>query len=142
MGLRAYFSNPISCPPALGYGGRGQELYRFLHRMQFPRVCLGGGLRLSRCHVSCGNDDSWVFALIFPLLLISFSLFRRSPLSCASLVFHSLPRFRTLFAHSPLFSLLCRIFSGIFTEVSSFILSLRPLCLYLFGFPSIGATRR
>ena len=39
-------------------------------------------------------------------------------------------------------NLLCRIFYGIFTEVSSFILSLGPLRLYLFGFPSIGTTRR
>ena len=26
VGLRAYFSNPISCPPALVYGIRGQGL--------------------------------------------------------------------------------------------------------------------
>ena len=30
VGLRANFLNPISCPPALGYGERGQGLYRFL----------------------------------------------------------------------------------------------------------------
>ena len=33
VGLHAYFLNPISCPPALGYGERVQGLYRFLNRV-------------------------------------------------------------------------------------------------------------
>ena len=39
--LHAYFLNPISCPPALGYNERGQGLYRFLDRVRFPRGCSG-----------------------------------------------------------------------------------------------------
>ena len=41
VGLRAYFLNPISCPPALGYRERVQGLYRFLNRVRLPRVCSG-----------------------------------------------------------------------------------------------------
>ena len=41
VGLRAYFLNPISCPPALGYSERGQGLYHFLDRVRFPRGCSG-----------------------------------------------------------------------------------------------------
>ena len=40
--------------------------------------------------MSCDNDDSWVFALVFLLFLISCSLFRRPPQLGASLVLHSL----------------------------------------------------
>ena len=36
VGLRAYFLNPISCPPALGYDERGQGLYRFLEQARYP----------------------------------------------------------------------------------------------------------
>ena len=41
VGLRAYFLNPISCPPALGYNEREQGLYRFLDRVRFPHGCSG-----------------------------------------------------------------------------------------------------
>ena len=41
VGLRAYFLNPISCPPALSYSESGQGLYRFLDRVRFPRGCSG-----------------------------------------------------------------------------------------------------
>ena len=37
VGLHAYFLNPISCPPALGYGEHGQGLYRFSNRVRLPR---------------------------------------------------------------------------------------------------------
>ena len=30
------FLNPISCPPALGYGECGQGLYRFLDQARYP----------------------------------------------------------------------------------------------------------
>ena len=67
------FSNPISCPPALVYGGRAQRLYRFLNQMRFPRVCSGlVRLGLSRRHMSCDNDDFSVFA---PISSSSFSFF-------------------------------------------------------------------
>ena len=36
MGLRTYFLNHISCPATLGYGERGQGLYRFLNRVRLP----------------------------------------------------------------------------------------------------------
>ena len=41
VGLRAYFLNSISCPPALGYSERGQGLYRFWDRVRLPRGCSG-----------------------------------------------------------------------------------------------------
>ena len=64
VGLRAYFLNPISCPPALVYGESVQGLYRFLNRVRPPRVCLGlGWLGLCRRHMSCDNDDFSVFVL-------------------------------------------------------------------------------
>ena len=78
MGLRAYFLNPINCPPALGYGERGQGLYRFLNygergqglyrflnRVRLPRGRSGlVWLGLCRRQMSCGNDDFSTFALI------------------------------------------------------------------------------
>ena len=65
VGLRAYFLNSISCPPALGYGECGQGLYRFLNRMRLPRCCSGlVWLGLCRRQMSCGNDDFSTFALI------------------------------------------------------------------------------
>ena len=64
VGLCAYFLNPISCPPALGYGKRGQGLCRFLNRVRLPRghsrlVWLG----LCRRQLSYGNDGFSTFAL-------------------------------------------------------------------------------
>ena len=41
VGLCAYFLNPISYPPALGYGERGQGLYRFLDQARYPYDYLG-----------------------------------------------------------------------------------------------------
>ena len=65
VGLRAYFLNPISCPPALGYGEHGQGLYRFLNRERLPRGRLGlVWLGLCRRHMSYDNDDFSTFALI------------------------------------------------------------------------------
>ena len=65
VGLRAYFLNPISCPPALGYGERGQGLYRFSNRVRLPRVRLGLILLGLCCHqMSCGTNDFLTFALI------------------------------------------------------------------------------
>ena len=65
VGLRAYFLNPISCPPALGYGERGQGLYRFLNWLRLPRGCSGlVWLGLCRRQMSCGNNDFSTFALI------------------------------------------------------------------------------
>ena len=65
VGLRAYFLNPISCPPALGYGEHGQGLYHFLNRVRLPRgrsrlVWLG----LCRRQMSCDNDDFSTIALM------------------------------------------------------------------------------
>ena len=79
MGLRSYFLNPISCPPALGYGERGQGLYRFLNRVQLPRgrsrlVWLG----LCRRQLSHDNDDFSTFGLASSS---SFSFFREHPLT-------------------------------------------------------------
>ena len=63
VGLRAYFLNPISCPPALVYNEHVQGLYRFLNRVRIARVCPGlGWLGLCRRHMSCDNDDFSVFA--------------------------------------------------------------------------------
>ena len=64
VGLRAYFLNSISCPPALGYGERGQGLCRFLNRVRLLRG--GSGLvwlRLCRRQPSYGNDGFSTFAL-------------------------------------------------------------------------------
>ena len=36
VGMRAYFLNPINCPPAFGYDERGQGLYHFLNRVRLP----------------------------------------------------------------------------------------------------------
>ena len=73
VGLCAYFLNPISFPPALGYDERVQGLYRFLNWVRLPRVCLGlVWLGLCRCHMSCDNDDFSVFA---PTSSSSFSFF-------------------------------------------------------------------
>ena len=84
VGLRAYFLNPISCPPALGYGERGQGLYRFLNRARLPRVRSGlVWLGLCHRHMSCDNDDFSTFALISSS---SFNFFREHPLTI-SLVF-------------------------------------------------------
>ena len=41
VGLCAYFLNSISCPPTLGYGERGQGLYRFLDQARYPHGYLG-----------------------------------------------------------------------------------------------------
>ena len=73
VGLRAYFSNPISCPPALVYGDRAQGLNRFLNWVRLPRVCLGlGWLGLCRRHMSYDNDD---FSVFTPTPSSSFSFF-------------------------------------------------------------------
>ena len=65
VGLHTYFLNPINCPPTLGYGERGQGLYRFLNRVQLPRGCSGlVWLGLCLRQMSCGNDDFSTFALI------------------------------------------------------------------------------
>ena len=84
VGLRAYFLNPIGYPPALGYGERGQGLYRFLSRVRLPRgrsrmVWLG----LCRHQMSCGNNDFSTFAFISSS---SFSFLREHPLT-VSIVF-------------------------------------------------------
>ena len=65
VSLRAYFLNPINCPLALGYGERGQGLYRFLNRVQLPR-CRSGLVWLGLCRrqMSCDNDDFSTFTLI------------------------------------------------------------------------------
>ena len=73
VGLRAYFSNPISCPPALVYDERVQGLYHFLNRVQLPRVCSRlGWLGLCRRHMSYDNDD---FSVFMPTPSSSFSFF-------------------------------------------------------------------
>ena len=79
MGLRAYFLNPISCPPALGYGERGQGLYHFLNRVQLPRG-RSGLVWLGLCcrQPSYDNDDFLNFTLSFSS---SFSFFREHPLT-------------------------------------------------------------
>ena len=61
--LRAYFLNPISYPPALGYGERGQGLYRFLNWVLLPRG-RSGLVWLGLCHRQpCyGNDGFSTFA--------------------------------------------------------------------------------
>ena len=65
VGLRAYFLNPISCPPALCYSERGQGLYCFLNRVRLPHGSSGlVWLGLCRCRMSCGNDDFSTLALI------------------------------------------------------------------------------
>ena len=79
MGLRAYFLNPISCPPALGYGERGQGLYRFFNQVRLPRGHLGlVWLGLCRRQPSYDNDDFSNFALTSSS---SFSFFREHPLT-------------------------------------------------------------
>ena len=79
VGLRAYFLNPISCPPALGCGKHGQGLYRFLNRVRLPRVRSGlVWLGLCRRQMFCGINDFSIFALISSS---SFSFFREHPLS-------------------------------------------------------------
>ena len=79
MGLRAYFLNPISCPPALGYGERGQGLYRFLNRVLLPRGRSGlVWLGLCRRQPSYDNDDFSTFALTSSS---SFSFFQEHPLT-------------------------------------------------------------
>ena len=58
----------------------------------------------------------------------SFILFCRPPPSYASLALRFLSRFHTLFAHASLPAPFCvGSLSGIFAEVSSFVLSLGPL---------------
>ena len=79
MGLHAYFLNPISFPPALGYCERGQGMYRFLNRVRLP----GGRSRLvwlGLCprQPSYANDDFSNFALTSSS---SFSFFREHPLT-------------------------------------------------------------
>ena len=84
VGMRAYFSNPISCPLALGYCERGQGLYRFSNLVRLPRGRSGlVWLGLCSRHMSCDNDDFSTFALISSS---SFSFFQEHPLNF-SLVF-------------------------------------------------------
>ena len=84
VGLRAYFLNPISCPPSLSYGERGQGQYRFLNRVRLARGCLGlVWLGLCRRQMSYGNNDISTFTLISSS---SFSFFREHPLT-VSIVF-------------------------------------------------------
>ena len=79
MGLRAYFLNSISCPPALGYDERGQGLYRFLNRLRLPHGSSGlVWLGLCRRQTSCDNDDFSTFAFISSS---SFSFLREHPLT-------------------------------------------------------------
>ena len=78
VGLWAYFLNPISCPPTLGYGERGQGLYRFSNRVRLPRVRSGlVWLGLCRHQTSCGTNDFSTFALISSS---SLGFFREHPL--------------------------------------------------------------
>ena len=77
--MRAYFLNPISCPPALGYGERGQGLYHFLNRVRLPRGSSGlVWLGLCRCQPSYDNDDFSNFVLTSSS---SFSFFREHSLT-------------------------------------------------------------
>ena len=79
VGLRAYFLNPINCPPALGYDERGQVLYHFSNRVRLPRVRLGlvwSGL--CRRQSSCSTNDFSTFVFISSS---SFSFFREHPLT-------------------------------------------------------------
>ena len=79
MGLRAYFLNPISYPPTLGYDERGQGLYRFLNRVRFPHGCSRlVWLGLYRRQPSYDNDDFPTFALTSSS---SFNFFREHPLT-------------------------------------------------------------
>ena len=79
MGLRAYFLNPISCPPALGYGKHGQGLYRFLNQVRLPRGLTGlAWLGFCRRQPSYDNDEFSTFALTSSG---SFSFFREHPLT-------------------------------------------------------------
>ena len=79
VGLRAYFLNPISCPPTLGYGEHGQGLYRFSNRVPLPCVRLGlVWLGLCRRQTSYGTNDFLNFVLISSS---SFSFFREHPLT-------------------------------------------------------------
>ena len=79
VGLCAYFLNPISCPPTLGYGESGQGLYRFSNRVRLPRVRSGlVWLGFCRHQTSCGTNDFSTFALISSS---SFSFFREHPLT-------------------------------------------------------------
>ena len=67
------FLNPISCPPALGYGERGQGLFRFLNKVRLPCGHSGlGWLGLCRRQTSCDNDDFSTFELIFSSSFSSF----------------------------------------------------------------------
>ena len=79
VGLCAYFLNPISCPPALGYGERWQGLYRFSNRVRLPRV-RSGLFWLGLCcrQTSYGTNDFLTFALISSSF---FSFFREHPLT-------------------------------------------------------------
>ena len=79
VGLRAYFLNPISCPPALGYSEHGQGQYHFSNRVRLPRV-RSGLVWLGLCHrqTSCGTNDFSTFELISSS---SFSFFREHPLT-------------------------------------------------------------
>ena len=104
--------------------------------MQFLRVCLGvGWLRLSRRHMSCGYDDSWVFALVFLLLPIPFIPFRRPP---PSLRFpgSSLSPSTSYFICSYLsvWAFCAESLSGILAEVPSLVLPLGPLRFFFLWF--------
>ena len=64
VGLRAYFLNSISCPPAFGYGERGQRLCRFLNRVRLLRGRSGlVWLGLCRRQPYYGNDGFSTFTL-------------------------------------------------------------------------------
>ena len=80
MGLRAYFLNPISCPPSpYSYGENGQGLYCFLNQVRLPRDRSGlVWLGLCRRQLSYDNNDFSTFALISSS---SFSLFQEHPLT-------------------------------------------------------------
>ena len=68
----AQFYIPISCPPALVYGLRGQGLRLILRRLLFPRVLLRYGLiKPDRRHTWCVNDGPLGFTLVFHTPLVS-----------------------------------------------------------------------
>ena len=145
MGLRAYFLNPISYPPALGYGERGQGLYRFLNRVRLPRGRLGlVWLGLCRRQPSYGNDDFLTFA---PTSSSSFSFFQEHPLT-VSIVPPSLGIKAFYFSESSSFIRLTFCPESLLTffdtllEVAVFVLFLGLVRLSSFGVFSSKIVRR
>ena len=135
MGLRAYFLNPISCPPALGYGERGQGLYRFLNRVRLPRVRSElVWLGLCRRQMSCGTNDLSTFELISSS---SFNFFREHPLTVCIVFFLLLNLFPSLRVRAsfflkivyPFVQNLFWCFCNTLLGVVPFILFLGPVCL-------------